>query len=205
MLTTNLPGTSGLRRAALAVFAFSLILVSCTEQSSQSESATGPEKKTLSLNCVTLSRQQMQVWVDSGWTRPDNPGRIRTLLLQFYSADAANLNKNLQLIAYPGMSVTDVKLNGNTLLAVDSSCKAGSFSGKIILANNEANLDSLGVFNTDGSLKEFEYIRFTPGNFGRNPEYISWNYKIVTKGGLEDASGGSTKPCPPYCCPPDCN
>lgn len=205
MLTTNLPGKTGILRMAMTICFFSFILFSCNEHAGNHETAGGPEKKAFSLNCVSLSHQQIQAWVDSGWTRPDNPARVRTLLLQFYSADAADLTSNMQLIAYPGLSVTDVRLNGSTLLTTDTSCKPKTFTGKIILANNEAVLDSLGVFNTDGSLKDFEYIRFTPRNFGRNPEYISWDYKIIKRGGLEDASGGSTKPCPPFCCPPDCN
>ena len=49
-----------------------------------------------------LSRAQLQAWVDSGWTKPGSAGRINTLLLQFYSADATGIASNMQLNSYPG-------------------------------------------------------------------------------------------------------
>ena len=65
-----------------------------------------------------LSRAQMQAWVDSGWTRPGAAGKINTLLLQFYTADASGIASNMQLTSYPGSSATDFKTSGNALLAI---------------------------------------------------------------------------------------
>ena len=151
-----------------------------------------------------LSRAQMQAWVDSGWTRPGAAGKINTLLLQFYTADASGIASNMQLTSYPGSSATDFKTSGNALLAIDTTCKAKTFSGKIILANNQISFDALKVFNTDGTLKEFDFIRFTPQSFSQISEYITFNAEVIKAGVTEIDLGGPTKPCPPFCCPPEC-
>ena len=157
------------------------------------------------MNCVRLSRAQLQAWVDSGWTKPGSAGKINTLLLQFYSADAAGIASNMQLTSYPGSSATDFRTTGNALLAIDTTCKAKTFSGKVILANNQISFDALKVFKEDGTLKDFDYIRFTPQSFSQISEYITFNAEVIkSDGGLESDLGGPTKPCPPVCCPPDC-
>ncbi len=111
----------------------------------------------------------------------------------------------MQLTSYPGSSATDFRTNGNALLAIDTTCKAKSFNGKVILANNQISFDALKVFKEDGTLKDFDYIRFTPQSFSQISEYITFNAEVIkSDGGLESDLGGPTKPCPPVCCPPLC-
>ncbi len=174
---------------------FLLFLVSC--DNGQPHGGGSPTKD-FKMNCVTISRAQVQSWVDSGWTRPGD-GAIKTMLLQFYSADVTAVNSNLQLIAYPSVTVTDVKKGGEQILAIDTTCKAVSFTGKKVLANNEANILKMGILNSDGSLKDFDYIRFTPQTFKDNSEYINFKVEVVTKGLPTSVEDGDTKPCPPWC------
>jgi len=201
------PGNTRMLLPAIALFlTLTILLISCSDDKKEAVGQGEPSKKEFSMSPVTLTRAQLQAWVDSGWTKPDNPGRIKTLLLQFYSADAGSMNANMQLTAYPGTTATDVKISGNTLLAADSSSKPVKFSGRVILANNLADLDSLKVFNADGTLKEFDFVRFTPQTFSRNTAYVTFNADVVKKGGeLETGVSGPTRPCPPFCCPPLCD
>ena len=190
--------------AIAAIFLMTFLFSSCADDKKAPLAADSPEKKEFKMNCVMLSRAQMQAWVDSGWTRPGAAGKINTLLLQFYTADASGIASNMQLTSYPGSSATDFKTSGNALLAIDTTCKAKTFSGKIILANNQISFDALKVFNTDGTLKEFDFIRFTPQSFSQISEYITFNAEVIKAGVTEIDLGGPTKPCPPFCCPPDC-
>ena len=183
----------------------SAFFTSCADDSKAPLATDSPEKREFKMNCVRLSRAQLQAWVDSGWTKPGSAGKINTLLLQFYSADAAGIASNMQLTSYPGSSATDFRTTGNALLAIDTTCKAKTFSGKVILANNQISFDALKVFKEDGTLKDFDYIRFTPQSFSQISEYITFNAEVIkSDGGLESDLGGPTKPCPPVCCPPDC-
>ena len=189
-----------------SIFVLTIFFSSCANDNKTPLASDSPEKKEFKMNCVRLERAQLQAWVDSGWTRPGTPGKINTLLLQFYSADAAGIATNMQLTSYPGSSATDFRTNGNALLAIDTTCKPKTFNGKVILANNQISFDALKVFNADGTLKEFEYIRFTPQSFSQISEYITFNAEVIKSGGgVESDLGGPTKPCPPVCCPPDCD
>jgi len=189
----------------VSLFTVATFFTGCADDSKAPLAADSPEKKEFKMNCVRLSRAQLQAWVDSGWTKPGSPGKINTLLLQFYSADAAGIASNMQLTSYPGSSATDFRTNGNALLAIDTTCKAKTFSGKVILANNQISFDALKVFKEDGTLKDFKYIRFTPQSFSQISEYITFNAEVIkSDGGLESDLGGPTKPCPPVCCPPEC-
>lgn len=163
-----------------------------------------PETNEFRMNCVMLSRAQVQSWVDSGWTK-SGTGAIKEILLQFYSASAADAATNMQLIAYPGESALLVKKNGSQLLTIDTSCKAVSFSGNIILANIQVELSKLGILNEDGTLKEFDHIRFTPVKFSKNESYISFNADVMVKGAPQQPAPVQLPPCPPWCCPPHCD
>jgi hypothetical protein len=177
-------------------------ITSCGDGNHQDDDSP-VSNKDLKINCVVLSRAQVQSWVDSGWTRPGT-GAIKEILFQFYTANAAGASSNMQLIAYPGETNTTVKINGEQLLAIDTSCKGKVFTGKVILANNEVQIDSLKILNPDGTLNDFDYIRFIPTQFSMNQEYVSFKIEKVVKGVVEAAAGGQTAPCPPYCCPPNC-
>ena len=206
MLKLPNPGRSNIVLPVLAaLLLMTTLFSSCADDAKTPLASDAPEKKEFKMNCVMLTRAQMQAWVDSGWTRPGAAGKINTLLLQFYSADASGIASNMQLTSYPGSSATDFKTSGNALLAIDTVCKAKTFSGKIILANNQISFDALKVFNEDGSLKEFDFIRFTPQSFSQISEYITFDARVIKAGVTESDLGGPTRPCPPLCCPPDCD
>ncbi|MBE2229436.1 MAG: hypothetical protein IAE96_02185 [Chitinophagaceae bacterium] len=163
------------------------------------------EKSGFRMNCVLLTHAQVKSWADSGWTRPESPVRIQTILLQFFSPDADHSNDNMQLVAYPGTGITGSILNGRRLLETDPQCKPVQLKGNMILGNNEISLDSLGILKPDGQPADFEFVRFTPRRFSRDNEYITFDTEVVYRGKPEAEKTGPTYPCPPYCCPPECD
>lgn len=193
------------QRAFLSVcailFAFSIIIITSCEDHKPMGGGT-PGSDDFKMNCVILTSKQVQAWVDSGWTKPDDPGRIKDLILQFYSPKGGSINSNLQMIGYPGQSPIDVKGRAKITLDIDTSCSTKSFTGAVAFANNEVLLDSLKIFDKEGKIIPFDYIRFTPTQ--RFPPYINFTTEVVRNGKVEATSGGGSLPCPPYCCPPDC-
>lgn len=207
---TNHPAKAGLHHFTLFLAIITVfVLTSCGGGEKKKEPAvlkqSAPEATGgFSMNCMMLTRAQVQAWVDSGWTKPGSSGQIQDLILQFYSEDAAKIGSDLQLMGYPGASPNDVHKGGVVYLQQDPSCTAVSISGPITLGNNEVILDKLGIFNPDGTLKEFEFIRFTPEQAKEYMPYITFKIEMVNKGVAQSVDGGSY-PCPPYCCPPVCN
>lgn len=182
----------------------SLLLVSCGGGDKTPAGAAAPESgpTEFKMNCVMLSRAQVQSWVDSGWTKA---GGVKEILLQFYSGSAADAATNMQLIAYPGESALLVKKNGRQLLAVDTTCKPVTFSGPVVLSNIQVMIDKLGILNEDGTLKSFDHISFTPVKFSRSEEYVTFNAQVIDKGVPQQPAPVMLPPCPPYCCPPYCD
>ncbi len=154
------------------------------------------------MNCVILNKSQIQVWVDSGWTNPAYPNRIKTLLFQFYTASGANASENMQLITYPGQNLMDVRMTGKANLTIDTSCTSLDLSGAAILANNSINIKDLKILNTDGTLKDFDFIRLRPV-MGPG-EYVSFEIEVVKRVEKKESilMKEATHPCPPYCPPP---
>ena len=200
------PSSTGQSFLFIALLALSIVttlfISSCKDHKN---GGPAPETKEFKMNCVMLSRAQVQSWVDSGWTKAGNEGVIKEILLQFYSPDAAESSTNMQLIAFPGETALMVKKNGRQLLAVDTSCRAVSFTGSLVLANIQVMIDKLGILNEDGTLKEFDFIRFTPTRFSRNEEYLSFKAETIVKGAPQHPEPVQLPPCPPYCCPPVCD
>ena len=181
-------------------FVFSLAVVTmlfwvCTSGDKKKEGEEGAPP--FKMNCVILSKAQVKAWVDSGWTNPANPNRIKKLLLQFYSADAASAGNNMQLVSYPGKSMTQVQGGGKTILAIDTTCVAKTLAGPTAFANNWVDLDGLKIIKADGNLEEFDFVRFKPSTV--HSPYISFDIEIVRLGVMEIYKGGGTWPCPPYC------
>lgn len=180
-------------------FIFSLCLVVllfwvCT---SQDKKKADPESGlSFKMNCVILSKAQVQAWVDSGWTKPDNPNKIKKILLQFYTSNLSELGSNMHLLAYPGKSIVNVYPGGKQILSRDTICTK-TFAGPSALANNYVNIDDLKIINADGSLAVFDFVRFIPAQ--QYPEYINFDIEIVREGKIEVMSGKTSWPCPPYC------
>lgn len=149
------------------------------------------------MNCVILTRAQVQAWVDSGWTNPANSNRIKKILLQFYTADAASAGSNMQIVSFPGKSMTQVQGGGKSILAIDTTCVAKTLSGPTAFANNWVDLDALKIIKADGTLETFDFVRFKPST--TYTPYISFTIEIVRTGVTELLPGNGTWPCPPYC------
>jgi hypothetical protein len=187
-------GRSAIKLFALLMFSSFIFLAACKDRHDGDGS---PGSKEFKMNCVILTYAQVQAWVDSGWTKPDNPDRIRELSLQFYSANLSSLNSNMQLVCYPGKTATDVHASGKTVLAIDTVCVSKPRSGETIFGNNIAYLEALKIINPDGTLNKFDYIRFTPAQ--AYPPYINFSVEIVRDGIPQAGDGTGTWPCPTYC------
>ena len=132
------------------------------------------------MNCVILTKEQVQGWVDNGWTSPGNPNRIKKILLQHYSADATYVINNLQLIAYPVSGFRNVQTECMATLSIDTTCEAQTISGPVVFANNSISFDGLRITNEDGSLNDFDFIMLRPAH--RYPPYINFHVEIVRNG-----------------------
>jgi hypothetical protein len=193
-----------IHRSLAYVFCAALIsLGSCKEKSKSGDTAMGASMEEFRMNCVTLTRAQVQAWVDSGWTKPAEPGKIRAILFQFYTPAGENAATNMSLTAYPGNTWANVKVSGRTNLTIDTTCTALKLTGKTILANNVANLNTLNILNADGTLKDFDFIRFRPVKV--DGEYVSFAMEVVKVVGTQETSlsKDDTYPCPPHCPPTD--
>jgi len=162
----------------------------------QADTANG-----LKVNCVILTKAQVQAWVDSGWTKP-GATQIKELVFQPYTADIKSINTDLQLIVYPGQTVTDIKIGGKQELSIDTSCTGKIISGPLVFSNLSMKLDSLKILNPDGTLNDFDLIRFVPDR--AHPPYLNFNVEIVRKGETQALKTPGPGGCPPYCCPPYC-
>lgn len=193
------------RRSRIAGLSLFLLFFTVTVFNACKEGdENGGGTKEFTLSCVTLSKAQVQAWVDSGWTR-DSQTSIRQLLLQPYSGNVADINSNMTLVAYPGITWESVKLGGKSILVADTSCKALTVTGPVIFSDNTIRLSTLKIFNPDGTLNKFDFIRFIPRRYSMNQEYISYAVEVVRDGKVDEEKNDGTHPCPPYCCPPYCD
>src|SRR5512147_1128895 len=102
--------------------------------------------KSFQMNCVRLERNQVQAWVDSGWTNPANQSALmKKILLQFYSDDASNASTNMQLRSFPGKTYTDIYAGGKNTLKIDTTCTALMLTGPASLSNNYISIADLDI------------------------------------------------------------
>ena len=174
-----------------------LVLTSCKGQPKDNTDLTREFK----MNCVIMNKSQFQAWVDSGWTKPSDPGKIRTVLFQFYSPEGAEASQNMTLLAYPGNTWSNVIVNGRTDLTIDTACVPLKLAGKTVLANNVVNIKTLNILNEDGTLTDFDFIRFRPVKV--HGEYVSFAFEVIKMVDNRETylEKDDTNPCPPYCPP----
>jgi len=190
------------------LFLFSSVLLVVTIFSVSSCKSKSSDKKLLAtsnfkMNCVILTKAQIQTWIDKDSA---NPKWIKKILLQFYTADASDAGNNMQLKAYPGKNMTDAGYYGDAILSIDTTCVALPLTDSTIFANNWINMDSLKIIDSAGHLTNFDFVRFKPSKFFA--PFINFDIEIVRNGitefKLSDASG--TNPCPPcQYCPGGCS
>lgn len=199
---------------SLPVFVIASVIVlitflySCGSNPKKEPQAFGgeiPKGASSSISCLKLTKAQIQTWVDSGWTNPNSEGAINEILFQFYSPDVALSSSNLDLIAMPGSSISTVKKTGKLTLGIDSTCTSLSVSGGAILSNIQAMISSVDIFNNDGTLKNFDYLRLTPVRYSKDNDYISFNMQVISNGAPTGGAAVQLAPCPPWCCPPMCS
>lgn len=195
---TLIPGKSLLTKLFPALGLFTILFISAC-----GGNGAGGENKAIELNCVKITHEQLERWVKQGWTNPDSPSHVTQILLQpFYDGTTSEMPA-LKLVAYPGTSPDQVKVDGQAFLTEDTTCKSEPLSGETILSDNVISFQKLGILNEDGSLKNFDYIRFTPERYPKDGKYINYKVEIVTDGKPQAVEGGGTWPCPPYCNDPE--
>ena len=174
------------------------MLVAANACKDKKNNGTDPVKG-FQMNCVRLTKQQVQVWVDSGWTKPESTDRIKALLFQFYSEKAENADENMQLTVYPGRSWSNVNTSGRADLAIDPTCVPLKLNGKAIFANNVVDIRALNILKADGTLQDFDFIRFRPVQ--KDGEYITFEVEVVKIIAEKETYlfKGDTYPCPPHC------
>src|SRR5690606_6336086 len=128
-----------------------------------------------------------------------DPTRIKSLLFQLYSPEGEDAANNMTLLTYPGRNWEDVKINGRTALQIDSDCVPLKLAGKTVFANNVLNLKDLKIIKPDGSLADFDYVRFRPVK--THGEYLSFAFDVIKLVNNQETvlESDDTNPCPPYC------
>lgn len=183
---------------ALAIAAFSLIIISSCNEKNKSEGKSTPFK----MNCVTLTKAQIKTWADSGWFNPGNPNRIKYVLVQFYSSNSDKSHSNMQLVAFPCKSIGEVNINGKIVLNIDKSCAGTTFPGPVMFASSYLCTEEIGLTAKDGSLNNnVNNIKLVPSQ-DYSP-YVGFSALTEISGGLVDTTKNPW-PCPPYCCPGPC-
>jgi hypothetical protein len=191
----------------LVIFAISLITMPACNNSGDSKDNKNPDSLTassalesigdVSIYCITLTRDQIKMaWVDSGWTTPGDPDLIVWVkFLTSYSGSGSDFN----VTAYGTEADTVTITNSDERMNQGASCPVTMPSG-INYGPNFFKLSDLGILNTDGTLKSFDYIRLTP-QVSSDSGYANFSVEVVTRSGAE--AKGSTNPCPPpHLCPP---
>ena len=174
------------------------------EADKKNADATTVAAASFKLNCVILEKKQIQTWVDKGWTDPKKPDSLITkILLQFYSADAADAAANMQLAIFPSKTYTKVYAAGRQDAAIDPTCTALMPVGKAILGNNFLNLKNLNILDASGQLTDFTFIRLRPVQNKAYGDYITFKWEVVRTTGAEAEtilnSGETSDPCPTFC------
>ncbi|GEM_PF-1195723 len=205
-----MPSKNSPNRVLTGIALFSLVLLalgSCKDDkrtAAEGSQSTQLTMEAFQMNCVIMTKAQVQKWVDSGWTNPANSNTlVKRILLQFYSANGGNAGKNMQLYAIPSRTYTNVYLHGRETLQIDTTCTPVDLSGPVALANNYVGFSALGITNADGSLKDFDFIRFKPRVSQQYAPYLVFDVEVVkivdSKETLLFSDTEGTDPCPPYC------
>ena len=158
------------------------------------------------MNCVILTKAQIQTWVDNGWTSPGNPNFIT--ILQFTPTYDIQNGKDILVTAFALKDTNDIIPNSGKHLDVDSACAYNlpAFS----MGRNYFDFDSLKITDTAGMLKDFNFIRLTPKADSSSNDVLYFNLQVIKKTYPGNADSVITQslllPCPPcqYCRPPNC-
>lgn len=164
----------------------------------------GGGSNSFSMKPIILDSATLKNWVDSGWTKPKDPKGIKVLVMQFLSANAADINSNFMCLGLAGKSVAAAGSKGRVFLKTDAASEAVTFTDSVILANNCFEFNDMNIFDSSGS-QNVKYIRFIPKKGTNN--YLYFDTEKVNKDGSTTSIRG-TNPCPPcqYCpdgCPSD--
>jgi hypothetical protein len=185
-------------------FAISLLLLCsllwvCSSGDRRKGDPEVPSVNQLKLNCVILTKSQIQHWVDRGWTNPADP--IKKILLQFASTDAANAD-SLRIAALPAKSYLSVYVEGREFAAVDTICKQLIPADTAYFANTYIHINKLKILDSAGYLKDFSFIRLIPvTNRAKYGNYIVFNIEVVKVIDKKETilAAYTSDPCPHYC------
>ncbi|MBL7730527.1 MAG: hypothetical protein JNM88_05065 [Chitinophagaceae bacterium] len=191
-----------MKRLLAKLFLFFAVALLLTTSSCNNDDSGGGDAE-IKVNCVKLTKDQVQKWVSAGWTNPADSNRIKDIVLQFYFDGNMGEDAKLKLVGYPGQSADQVIVAGKTVLDADTSCQATVISGETIFSDNMISLKALDILDEQGQLKDFDYIRFTPERYPADRTYINYKVEVVIKGVPKAVEGDGTWPCPPHCPDPE--
>jgi hypothetical protein len=194
---------SGIIKFSIFLLSLTLFLSNCKNESNDSTNSK-TYNSNFRINCVTLAKSQIQAWVDSGWTNPTND-TIKYLILQLLTPEPAVAEENMQLICYPAKDYTKSFPKGEKILAIDTNCVSLKLTDTTIFSNNYVRFRLLKLTNSDGTLKDFDFVRFRP--VMKFSKYISYEMEVVRLVGIQKtedilvrlADRETADPCPPYC------
>lgn len=146
-------------------------------------------------NTVVLKKAEIDAWMkDTSITKGD-PASIKYVLLQFYSEKPGDMSGNLQLVAYPARSMSDVIIKGRTVLALDLNGPSVSIEGPAAFASSFVCTETLFA-------KGYGDVYLYPNQ--NNQPYLGYDMGTMKADTKAIDTTKNPWPCPPYCCPGPC-
>ena len=165
---------------------YMLFIVSC---------GNNKDIKSKSDNCITMTRTQVQAWLQTGWPIPGNSNFVPYL---FFTPIPGS---NIKVDVYPTDKDDVVQYGKRLPMKISSMSPPCSFPAGLKIVPNYYDFSKEGFTDASGNLIPFDFLRLRPKPCPDNTAYMNFDVEIVTSsGGTEIVTAkGETKPCPPYC------
>lgn len=146
-------------------------------------------------NCITMTRGQVQAWLQTGWHNPADQHCVPFLFFTPITGAAIKVD------AYPTDKDTIVQYGKRVNMKIAGITPPCSFPGSVQIVPNYYDFLAAGFADGTGNLIAFRFLRLRPRVYSGNATYMSFDVEIVTGTGSQElvTAMGETKPCPPYC------
>ncbi len=148
------------------------------------------------VQCMQITKSNMQQWVRKGWTTPGDADFITKLVFIPVFDDNG---KDIKVTVYPVKNIDEIINNGDKELEVDQSCSQNL--PPFALGRNYIDFKLLKLTDAYGKFTDFSFIRLTPGI---DPSGIlNFTVDVIKEDGSGEHSTARAvaNPCPPpqYC------
>lgn len=143
-------------------------------------------------DCITMTRNQVKTWLNSGWSIQGNENYVPDLY--FNPSDS---NATMRVDGYPTNADTTVLYGQKIPFTIKSMDPPCSFPAGLALHPQYYNFAQQGFADGSGNLIPFDYMRLIPRAYTGDSTLLCFDVQIVYRGAV--TAKGSTDPCPPFC------